>query len=97
MFRNIAVTTERKEIELDAVMYGRAPVCPRFIVQSSEGRGVHVRFVNRQLSIDLTKLLPEGTIQIPEFILFGDYGGTIYLWVDEGTGTVSVDFRQGRL
>ena len=85
------------EIELDAVMYGRAPVCPRFIVQSSEGRGVHVRFVNRQLSIDLTKLLPDGTIQIPEFILFGDYGGTIYLWVDEGTGTVSVDFRQGRL
>lgn len=97
LFRNIAVTTEMKEIELDAVMYGRAPVCPRFIVQSSEGRGVHVRFVNRQLSIDLTKLLPEGTIQIPEFILFGDYGGTIYLWVDEGTGTVSVDFRQGRL
>lgn len=97
LFRNIAVTTEMKEIELDAVMYGRAPVCPRFIVQSSEGRGVHVRFINRQLSIDLTKLLPEGTIQIPEFILFGDYGGTIYLWVDEGTGTVSVDFRQGRL
>ncbi len=29
---NIAVTTEMKEIELDAVMYGRAPVCPRFIV-----------------------------------------------------------------
>lgn len=56
LFRNIAVTTEMKEIELDAVMYGRAPVCPRFIVQSSEGRGVHVRFVNRQLSIDLTKL-----------------------------------------
>lgn len=97
LFRNIAVTTEMKEIELDAVMYGRAPVCPRFIVQSSEGRGVHVRFVNRQLSIDLTKLLPDGTIQIPEFILFGDYGGTIYLWVDDGTGTVSVDFRQGRL
>lgn len=97
LFRNIAVTTEMKEIELDAVMYGRAPVCPRFIVQSSEGRGVHVRFVNRQLNIDLTKLLPDGTIQIPEFILFGDYGGTIYLWVDEGTGTVSVDFRQGRL
>lgn len=97
LFRNIAVTTEMKEIELDAVMYGRAPVCPRFIVQSSAGRGVHVRFVNRQLSIDLTKLLQDGTIQIPEFILFGDYGGTIYLWVDEGTGTVSVDFRQGRL
>ena len=32
LFRNIAVTTEMKEIELDAVMYGRAPVCPRFIV-----------------------------------------------------------------
>ena len=45
----------------------------------------------------LKKDIMEGTIQIPEFILFGDYGGTIYLWVDEGTGTVSVDFRQGRL
>ena len=29
LFRNIAVTTEMKEIELDAVMYGRAPVCPQ--------------------------------------------------------------------
>ena len=41
--------------------------------------------------------MSDGTTQIPEFILFGDFGGTIYLWVDEGTGTVSVDFRQGRL
>lgn len=34
---------------------------------------------------------------IRELVLFGDYGGTIYLWVDDGTGTVSIDFRQGRL
>lgn len=97
IFNNISVTTSTKTLSLEAALFGRAPVCPRFIVRSSAGRGVHIRFVNPQLGLDLTKLLADGEQQIPEFVFFGDAGATLYLWVDRGTGSVSVDFRQGRL
>jgi len=97
VFKNIAVSTVTLTRHLDAVFFGRAPVCPSFIVSTTAGRGVHIRFVNPQLGIDEAKLLPEGRIQIPEFVFFGDQGATVYLWCDYGTGTVSVDFRQGRL
>lgn len=97
LFKDIAVTTDVKSRKLDAALFGRAPVCPRFDVSSTAGRGVHVRFVNPQLGIDISKLLPDGTIQIPEFVFFGTQDTTIYLWCDSGTGTVSIDFRQGRL
>lgn len=97
LFKDIAVTTDVKSRKLDAALFGRAPVCPCFVVSSTAGRGVHVRFVNPQLGIDISKLLPDGTIQIPEFVFFGTQDTTIYLWCDSGTGTVSVDFRQGRL
>lgn len=97
LFRDISVTTTEAPRHLEATLFGRAPVCPIFTVQTTEGRGVHVRFVNPTLSIDLTKLLPEGMIQIPEFIFFGDQGAELSFWCDTGTGTVSVDFRQGRL
>ena len=97
LFKDIAVTTDVKSRKLDAALFGRAPVCPRFDVSSTAGRGVYVRFVNSQLGIDISKLLPDGTIQIPEFVFFGTQDTTIYLWCDSGTGTVSIDFRQGRL
>lgn len=96
-FKNISITTAIKSHQFAAALFGRAPVCPRFIVSSTAKRGVHIRFVNPQLKIDITKLLPDGMIQIPEFVFFGDQGATIYLWCDSGTGTASIDFRQGRL
>lgn len=97
LFKNISVSTDQKVIRLDAAFFGRAPVCPRFHVSSTMRRGIHIRFINSNLDIDETKLLPEGTIQIPEFMFFGDQCATVYLWCDSGTGTVSIDFREGRL
>ena len=97
LFKNIAVSTKTLTRRLDAALFGRAPICPSFIVSTTARRGVHIRFVNPQLGLDETKLLPEGRSQIPEFVFFGDQGATMYLWCDSGTGTVSVDFRQGRL
>lgn len=96
-FKNIAVTTSAKTLQLEAALLGRAPVCPKFIVESSAGRGVHVRFVNTQLGLDISKVLNDGEIQVPEFVFFGDAGATLYLWTDRGTGIVSIDFRMGRL
>lgn len=97
LFKNIAVTTTVKQLGFDTRLFGRAPVCPNFIVRTSDGRGVHIRFVNEKLSLDITTLLHDGTMQVLEFVFFGDLGATIYLWCDSGSGTVSVDFRQGRL
>ena len=97
LFRDISVTTNKTEHLIDGILFGRAPVCPRFLVSSSDGRGVKIQFVNPSLGIDLTKLLPDGTTQIPEFVFFGNQGASIYLWCDSGEGTVSIDFRQGRL
>lgn len=97
LFRNIAVTTSQKERFLDVRALGRAPVCPVFHTETTAKRGVHIRFVNHTLNIDVTKLLPDGDIQVPEFLFFGDLGATIYLWCDSGTGSVSIDFRTGRL
>lgn len=97
VFNNIAVTDAVKTLELEAALFGRAPVCPKFLTRTSAERGVHIHFVNPQLGLDLTKLLPEGESQVPEFVFFGAAGAMVELWVDEGTGSVSVEFRQGRL
>lgn len=97
LFKNISVGTSTLTRRLEAALLGRAPICPHFIVSTTARRGVHIRFVNPHLGLDITKLLPEGTSQIPEFVFFGDAGATIYMWCDSGSGTVSVDFRQGRL
>ena len=98
IFKNISVAPSTiTRLPIDAKLLGRAPVYPRFIVSSTAGRGVHVHFINPQLGIDERKLLPDGTIQFPEFVFFGDQGVIIYFWCDSGSGTVSVDFRHGRL
>lgn len=97
LFKNVAVSTEMKVLNLKPVVFGRAPVCPVFTVSTSQEWGVKIRFVNPKLDIDITTQLHDGTVQIPEFVFFGDLGATIYLWCDHGTGTVSIDFRQGRL
>lgn len=97
LFKEISVATEQTQIKVDPIFYGRAPVCPEFIVESSAGNGVHVRFVNEQLGVDMTTMLADGANRIPEFTFYGSKGCAIYLWCDNGTATVSVDFRQGRL
>lgn len=97
VFKNVSVTTFQKRIDLDASFLGRAPVCPIFTVTSSGHKSIHARFVNQVLGIDETRVIPDGTTQIPEFIFYGNLGATIYLWADSGVLRVSIDFRQGRL
>lgn len=97
IFNNISVDTSVKTLILEARLFGRAPICPNFIVKSSAERGVHIHFVNKQLGIDITTILKDGEEQIPEFVFFGEAGATIELWVDQGTATIAVDFRVGRL
>lgn len=56
-----------------------------------------MRFINERLNLDMTKTLFNGETQIPEFVFFGDQGVTIELRAITEPGTVSIDFRQGRL
>lgn len=97
VFQNVAVTTSQKSLVLNTSLYGRAPVCPIFHVTSTSGNGIIVRVVNSTLGIDETKTLPNGITQVPEFIFYGDLGVRLYLRCSSGTGSVSIDFRRGRL
>lgn len=97
IFKDIPVNTSVKTLTLKASLFGRAPICPKLLITSSEERGVRIRFINTQLGLDIIKNLPDGEIQVPEFVFFGEAGATIELSVDNGTASVSIDFRQGRL
>lgn len=96
-FKNINVSTTVNTLQLQSGLFGRAPICPKFIVHTTAGNGIHIQFINTQLGIDITRTIVEGESQIPEFVFFGEAGATIRLWTESGTGTVSIDFRQGRL
>lgn len=95
-FKSIAVTATYKSHIFEKELFGRAPVCPSFIVSTTSGKGMYIRFVNSKFGTDITKLVSDGTTQIPEFVFLGEEV-TIYFKCVSGTGTVSIDFRQGRL
>lgn len=93
-FKNIQVTATYKSHIFKKTLFGRAPVCPSFIISTTSGQGMYIRFVNPKLGTNITKKVSDGTIQIPEFILLGEKV-TIYFKCVSGTGTVSINFRRG--
>ncbi len=95
-FKDIAITTDYAEHIFTRSLFGRAPVCPSFVVDTATEEGAYIRFVNPKLGIDAIQQVSDGTTQLPEFLFIGDTV-TIYLKSVSGTGTVSIDFRQGRL
>ena len=97
VFRDIAVTEEEKTLIWEKRLFGRAPLCPRWHVTSTEGRGVRIRFINPNLGLDISKLLLDGTNEIPEFVCFGTKDIAVMIWCDTGNAVVSVEFREGRL
>lgn len=96
LLQNMTVTTEQKVVNFTGAMVGSAPVAPKFIVTSTNGQGVYIRIVNPNLGIDKTLLFPNGTRSNSDFVLYGE-NVKIYYWVTSGTGTLSIDYRQGRL
>lgn len=85
-FRGAGVRT------FDAVHFGSAPISPAFIVSGASN--LQVRFINSFLGIDKTVTLVNGRNDIPDFIF---YGLSSYSLTFTGTGTVSIEFRKGRL
>lgn len=98
IFKDIPVTTSSKTITLPASLVGRAPVCPTFIVKTTSGRGVQLSFSNLEARLAYGNWpLPDGKTTDTKFMFFGTKGATITLKTVIGTGTVSIDFRRGRL
>lgn len=91
VLKDISVSTVTKTIQLPTRLIGRAPVCPTFIV-SNAASGVQVREGN---SGDWTTL-QNGSHQISS-ILFHGQATQLQFKTSSGTGTVSVEYRQGRL
>lgn len=76
----------------DANMFGCAPISPTFNV--SDSNGLMIRFINTYLGIDETVYLIDGKNTITDFVF---YGQSSYTLMFKGVGTVSIEFRAGRL
>lgn len=76
----------------DGALFGKAPISPVFTVLNSDG--LEVRFVNTYLGTDETVYLVDGKNSIPDFVF---YGQSSYTLMFKGVGTVSIEFRAGRL
>lgn len=76
----------------DGALFGKAPISPAFNVSNSDG--LEVRFVNTYLGIDETVYLVDGKNSIPDFVFYGQKSYTLMF---RGVGTVSIEFRAGRL
>lgn len=95
-FKNIPVTEIYEPHHFIDDIMGRAPVCPTFDIQTESGGGIYIRFVNEHLDIDIEKHAPDGKRRYPEFVFRGK-APVIYFKTVTGRGTVSVDYRPGRL
>ncbi len=76
----------------DGMLFGTAPISPTFIVSNSSG--LTVRFINEFMGINETVYLVDGKNLIPDFVF---YGQSSYTLMFKGIGTVSIEFRVGRL
>jgi len=74
-------------------VFGRAAVCPEFIVQSANGNGMDVRMTDGTTGRTVETHLADGTHKIYDIILLGN----AVTFAFKGAGTVSINFRKGRL
>lgn len=97
-YRNIEVPVSGSTVTYDNSLIGRAPVCPTFIINTKENKGMTINFHNKTL--DVSKKLSvsrNGTYQFPEIIFYGDEVKLDFKCNSTDSGFVSIDFRQGRL
>ena len=81
----------------DSNLIGRAPVCPKFLITSSNNQGMSIKFQNNDLKINKeVSVNKDGTYQFPEIVFYGSQVKLEFSCHSSGTGTVSIDFRQGR-
>ena len=89
----IQMTTSLQAFGLSYYFYGHAPVCPTFVINASAG--ATIRFINNTLGIDLTKTVSGGTVQIPEFVCYGD--SVLINLTGKANGTMIIKCKYRRL
>lgn len=90
----IPVITINESYTFNKDLYGRAPVCPTFTIETTGKYGMTVRFVNSALGIDKTKQLSDGTVQVPEFIC---YGSSIRIYFRVADTSMNLEDSNGNL
>lgn len=78
--------------------FGGVAISPTVIFTPPSGsidKGVDIRFINRYLGIDITQHFRAEVTPAPDFIFYGQTEP--YEMYFKGVGTVSIDFRVGRL
>lgn len=96
-FNNVTVNSpnEYKELSFASHFFGSVPISPTFQISGAPLTGVDIRFVNTYLGIDKIMNFKNGSAFAPDFIFYGQTEPyKIYV---KGTGTISIDFRVGRL
>lgn len=79
----------------NAGYFGIAPFSPNVTISGASSTGIDIRFINSYLGIDVTMNFKNGTTFVPDMIFYGQT--TPYTILFKGIGTVSIDFRVGRL
>ena len=76
----------------DGILFGKAPISPIFNVTNSSG--LRVKMLNNSFGINEEVYLTDGRNVINDFIFYGQDSYTLEF---KGIGTVSIEFRVGRL
>lgn len=74
--------------------FGSAPVCPKFIVNGTDGNGIDLKYENLSMHINREEHLKEGENYFPGLLFYGYADYKLYF---KGHGQVSMNFRYGRL
>lgn len=96
IFGNLSVSTQVKYVNFIEEVTGTAPLCPQFIIATSNNVNIHLRLVNPNLGLDIEKDVPPGTTTIYDFVIYGP-NCKLYYSVPSGTGTLSIKFQKGGL
>lgn len=100
IYSNIGVDEQSETVvTFTKETYGYAPICPKFIVETSQRDPIYLRFENPTLGIDINNLvLNPGATILPEVIFYGPQV-TCHFTMEERAdqGVVSIDFHKGSL
>ena len=79
--------------EFTSLTAGQAPICPIFTVDAPSTNGIDVYIINGTMGTTKETHIPNGTSYRHDIMIFG---GDVTVGF-KGIGTVSVEFRKGRL
>ena len=106
LYRNLSVDTTNKLFTFKREHFSRAPVSPTFHINVQNGTGIHANFINESLGINIQRDILNGSHKVPDFIFYGEKDVKLYIRCLKNNpstpdanvkGTLSIEFRKGRL